>query len=297
MKFRADKKERLDKYISDKFETIPRNKIKDFIKKNLIRVNNNIKKPSYKLEIGDLVSISDELFKKAEILPEKMDLKVVFENNDYAVIDKDENVIVHPAGPIVSGTLVNGIMERFKSLSDLGGENRLGIVHRLDKDTTGLIIIAKNNKAYLYFKNLFQERKVDKTYITIVHGNFDKKFGHIETYIDRNKYNRKKMAVSDEGRIAITTYEVLKEVEGYSLLEVKIKTGRTHQIRLHMQYINHPILGDSLYGNIKTKFNLKSQLLHCKKLSFTDMDGNYVTYQADVHETFKKYAKILNLEL
>ena len=133
MKITANKKERLDKYLSDEFEEIPRNKIKDFIKENLIKVNGQRKKPSYKLEDGDEISISDELFKEPEILPEKMDLKVIFENEDYAIIDKDENVIVHPAGPIVSGTLVNGIMERFDTLSDIGGEDRPGIVHRLDK--------------------------------------------------------------------------------------------------------------------------------------------------------------------
>ncbi|MDD7463191.1 MAG: RluA family pseudouridine synthase [Anaerococcus sp.] len=295
MKITANKKERLDKYLSDEFEEIPRNKIKDFIKENLIKVNGQRKKPSYKLEDGDEISISDELFKEPEILPEKMDLKVIFENDDYAIIDKDEDVIVHPAGPIVSKTLVNGIMERFDTLSDIGGEDRPGIVHRLDKDTTGLILIAKNNKAHQYFKNLFQERKVDKTYICIVHGNFDKKTGHIETFIDRNIYNRKKMAVRDEGRIAITDYKVLKEVEGFSLLEVKIKTGRTHQIRVHMEHINHPILGDRLYGNVKTKFNLDHQLLHCKELGFVDMAGKYVTYKADVHPTFKKYQDVLGL--
>lgn len=295
MKITANKKERLDKYLADEFQEIPRTKVKDFIKENLITVNEQAKKPSYKLEIGDEISISDELFKEAEILPEHMDLKVVFENDDYAIIDKDEDVIVHPAGSIISGTLVNGIMERFGSLSDLGGEDRPGIVHRLDKDTTGLIVIAKNNKAHQYFKDLFQERKVDKTYITIVHGNFDQKTGHIETFIDRNMNNRKKMTVSEDGRLAISDYKVLKEVDGYSLLEVKIKTGRTHQIRVHMDYINHPILGDSLYGNVKTKFNLDHQLLHCKELGFVDMDDKYVDYQAPVHETFNKYQNILGL--
>lgn len=295
MKITANTKERLDKYISNEFEEIPRNKIKDFIKENLILVNKEKKKPSYKLEIGDKISISDELFKVPEILPEKMDLKVVFENDDYAIIDKDENVIVHPAGPIVSGTLVNGIMDRFETLSDIGGEDRPGIVHRLDKDTTGLILIAKNNKAHLYFKNLFQERKIDKSYITIVHGNFDRKQGRIETYIDRNIHNRKKMAVTDQGRLAISEYKVLKEVEGYSLVEVKIKTGRTHQIRVHMEYINHPILGDSLYGNVKTNFNLDHQLLHCKDLGFYNMEGKYVSYCADVHDIFKKYQNVLGL--
>lgn len=295
MKIKANKKERLDKYISDELEEIPRNKIKDFIKKNLILVNGKAKKPSYKLDPGDEIEISEELFKKPQILPEKMDLKVIFENDDYAIINKDENTIVHPAGPIVSKTLVNGLMERFDTLSNLGGEERPGIVHRLDKDTTGLILIAKNNQAHAYFKDLFKKREVDKTYITIVHGNFKEKSGHIETFIDRSIHNRKKMEVANQGRLAISDYKVLKEVEGYSLVEVKIETGRTHQIRVHMDYINHPILGDKLYGNVKTNFNLDHQLLHCRELGFVDMDGTYVSYQAGAHSTFKKYQDVLNL--
>lgn len=295
MKIKAYKKERLDKYISDKFEEIPRNKIKNFIKENLIVVNNEKKKPSYKLEMDDCIEISDKLFQLPKILPEKMDLKVIFENNDYAIIDKDENIIVHPAGSIVSGTLVNGIMERFESLSDLSGVDRPGIVHRLDKDTTGLILIAKNNKAHKYFKDLFQERKVKKKYLCIVHGNFDIKEGHIETYIDRDIKNRKKMTVSNHGKLAISDYKVIKEVEGFSLVEVDLKTGRTHQIRVHMKYLNHPIVGDQLYGNIKSKFNLNYQLLHCKEISFYDMYKNFVTYKAMVHDDFKKYQKILGL--
>lgn len=297
MKIIANKIERLDKYISDQFNQIPRNKIKDFIKNKQIKVNNKLEKPSYKLKLEDEIEISEELFKKDEILPEKMDLKVLFENDDYAIIDKDQNVIVHPSGSIVSKTLVNGLMERFKSLSDLGGEERPGIVHRLDKDTTGLMVIAKNNQSHQYLKDQFKDRKVDKVYFTIVHGNFDKKIGSVETYIKRDDINRKKMRVSDQGKFAQTEYEVLKEVRGYSLLKVKIKTGRTHQIRVHMKYINHPILGDSMYGNIKTRFNLDYQLLHCGYLGFFDRQGDYVSYEASVHESFKHYAEILGLDI
>lgn len=295
MKIQANKKERLDKYIADRFQEIPRNKVKDFIKNNQIKVNNKNQKPSYRLELGDEIEISDELFKEEEILPEKMDLKVIYEDENYAVIDKDEDVIVHPAGSIISNTLVNGIMDRFENLSDLGGEERPGIVHRLDKDTTGLIIIAKNNKGHAYFKDLFQSREVKKVYYAIVHGNFDPKTGVIETNIARNPRNRKKMQVSKEGKYAYTEYQVIKEVEGYSLLKISIKTGRTHQIRVHMEYINHPILGDKLYGNVKTNFNLDHQLLHCAYLAFKDMDGKDVAYEVSPHETFIKYKKILNL--
>lgn len=296
MKIEALKNERLDKYISDEFSEISRSKIKDFIKNKQIKVNKKDEKPSYKLNVGDEIEIDDSIFEKAEIKAEEMDLKVLYENEDYAIIDKDANVIVHPSGSIVSNTLVNGIMYRFDSLSDIGGEERPGIVHRLDKDTTGLILIAKNNESHLYFKNLFKNRLVDKIYYAIVFGNFDEKEGHIETNIKRSEFDRKKMTVSEDGRLAITDYKVLKEVEGFSLLEVKIKTGRTHQIRVHMQHINHPILGDKLYSNRKSKFNLEGQLLHCGFLGFRDKNGDYKSFKAPVHEEFLKYQNILNLD-
>lgn len=297
MNILADENIRIDKYISDKFEEIPREKVKDFIKDKKILVNNKKVKPSYKLETDDLIAISDELFKKPEIKAEKMDLKIVYENDDYAIIDKDSNVIVHPAGSIVTGTLVNGLLDRFDydNLSHIGGDDRPGIVHRLDKDTTGLMVIAKSNSSYKYLKGLFENRLVDKEYFAICHGIFDNKKDTIETFMDRDPHNRRKMAVRPSGRKAISKYEVLKESEGFSLVKVKILTGRTHQIRVHMTYINHPILGDPVYGNVGHKFNLDHQLLHCHNLGFVDESGKYMSFEADVHDDFKKYQKVLNL--
>lgn len=297
MKIKADKEIRIDKYLSDIFEEIPREKIKDFIKNEKIKINNKKIKPSYKLIFNDEIEISDQLFEKEKIEAEKMNLKIIYENEDYAIIDKDENVIVHPAGSIVSKTLVNGLLDYFgyDNLSHIGGDDRPGIVHRLDKDTTGLILIAKNNSSYKYLKNLFETRKVDKEYLAICNGIFQKKSGIIHTFIDRDPNNRRKMAVRNSGRDAISKYEVISENKGYSLVKVKILTGRTHQIRVHMSYINHPILGDPVYGNVKHKFNLNHQLLHCHKLGFTDKNGLYKEFCADVHEDFKKYQKILGL--
>lgn len=297
MKIKADKEIRIDKYLSDIFEEIPREKIKDFIKNEKIKINNKKIKPSYKLIFNDEIEISDQLFEKEKIEAEKMNLKIIYENEDYAIIDKDENVIVHPAGSIVSKTLVNGLLDYFgyENLSHIGGDDRPGIVHRLDKDTTGLILIAKNNSSYKYLKNLFETRKVDKEYLAICNGIFQKKSGMIHTFIDRDPNNRRKMAVRNSWRDAISKYEVISENNGYSLVRVKILTGRTHQIRVHMTYINHPILGDPVYGNVKHKFNLNHQLLHCHKLGFTDKNGIYREFCADVHEDFKKYQKILGL--
>lgn len=297
MKIKANKEIRIDKYLSDLFEEIPREKVKDFIKDEKIKINNKKIKPSYKLILEDEIEISDKLFEKEKIEAEKMNLKIIFENEDYAIIDKDENVIVHPAGSIVSGTLVNGLLDYFgyDNLSHIGGDDRPGIVHRLDKDTTGLMIIAKNNSSYKYLKNLFETRKVDKEYLAICNGIFQKKSGTIQTFMNRDPNNRRKMAVTNSGRDAISKYEVISENSGYSLVKIKILTGRTHQIRVHMTYINHPLLGDPVYGNVKHKFNLDHQLLHCHKLGFTDKNGIYKEFCAEVHEDFKKYKKILGL--
>lgn len=297
MKIKANKEIRIDKYLSDLFEEIPREKVKDFIKDEKIKINNKKIKPSYKLILEDDIEISDELFEKEKIEAEKMNLKIIYENEDYAIIDKDENVIVHPAGSIVSGTLVNGLLDYFgyDNLSHIGGDDRPGIVHRLDKDTTGLMVIAKNNSSYKYLKNLFETRKIDKEYLAICNGIFQKKSGTIQTFMDRDPNNRRKMAVTNSGRDAISKYEVISENNGYSLVKIKILTGRTHQIRVHMTYINHPLLGDPVYGNVKHKFNLDHQLLHCHKLGFTDKNGIYKEFCANVHEDFKKYQKILGL--
>lgn len=293
----ADDLIRVDKYISDELDEIPREKIKDFIKASLIKVNNEKVKPSTKLKMGDEIFIDDSLFEVPEIVPEDIPLDIVYENEDYAVINKQKNLIVHPAGSIVTGTLVNALLFKYgyDGLSHIGGEDRPGIVHRLDKDTTGLMVIAKNNESYRYLKELFETRQVRKEYLAIVFGNFDQKSGRIENFMDRDPHNRRKMAVRPSGRKAISEYQVLSEVDGFSLVKVHIITGRTHQIRVHMTDINHPLLGDPVYGNFKHKFNLDHPLLHCTHLAFTDKDGREMVFDKEVPEEFEKYKNILGL--
>lgn len=293
----ADDLIRVDKYISDELDEIPREKIKDFIKASLIKVNNEKVKPSTKLKMGDEIFIDDSLFEVPEIVPEDIPLDIVYENDDYAVINKQKNLIVHPAGSIVTGTLVNALLFKYgyDGLSHIGGEDRPGIVHRLDKDTTGLMVIAKNNESYRYLKELFETRKVRKEYLAIVFGNFSEKSGRIENFMDRDPHNRRKMAVRPSGRKAISEYQVLSEVDGFSLVKVHIITGRTHQIRVHMTDINHPLLGDPVYGNFKHKFNLDHPLLHCTHLAFTDKNGREMVFDKEVPKEFEKYKNILGL--
>ncbi|WP_311481829.1 RluA family pseudouridine synthase [uncultured Anaerococcus sp.] len=293
----ADDLIRVDKYISDELDEIPREKIKDFIKASLIKVNEKVVKPSTKLKMGDEIFIDDSLFEVPEIVPEDIPLDIVYENDDFAVINKQKNLIVHPAGSIVTGTLVNALLFKYgyDGLSHIGGEDRPGIVHRLDKDTTGLMVIAKTNEAYRYLKTLFETRQVRKEYLAIVFGNFDQKNGRIENFMDRDPHNRRKMAVRPSGRKAISEYEVLSEVDGFSLVKVHIITGRTHQIRVHMTDINHPLLGDPVYGNFKHKFNLDHPLLHCTHLAFWDMGGNERIFDKKVPDEFEKYKDILGL--
>ncbi len=293
----ADEIIRVDKYISDELEEIPREKIKDFIKTSLIKVNDRKIKPSFKLEMGDEIFIDDSLFEVPEIVAEDIALDIVYENEDYAVINKQKNLIVHPAGSIVTGTLVNALLFKYgyDGLSHIGGEDRPGIVHRLDKDTTGLMVIAKTNESYHYLKKLFETRQVRKEYLAIVFGNFKEKKARIENYMDRDPHNRRKMAVRPNGRVAISEYEVISETDGFSLVKVHIITGRTHQIRVHMTDLNHPLLGDPVYGNYKHKFNLDYPLLHCTHLAFTDKDGKQVSFDQEIPEDFEKYKNILGL--
>ena len=213
-------------------------------------------------------------------------MDVVYEDEYLAIINKDKNVIVHPTDTIFENTLVNYIMYRFDKLSDIDGDYRRGIVHRLDKDTTGLIIIAKDNQTHTKLKELIKNHEITKTYLCIVHGKIAEE-GKIEQYMGRNPKDRKKMAILDSGKLSISYYKRLDYNDDYSLAQVEIKTGRTHQIRVHMNYIQHPILGDKLYGMKREKINFDSQVLHAYNLKFTHpITGQKLNITADLKDEF-----------
>lgn len=256
---------RLDVFLANEVE-LSRSEIQKFIEDKKVLVNDKPQKKNYKLNSNDKIKFDYEKEDKT-IRAQKHDLDVVYEDDYLAIINKDKDVIVHPTETIYSDTLVNYLMYNFKNLSDVDGDYRRGIVHRLDKDTTGLIIIAKDNDTHLKLKEIIKNHEIIKTYLCIVHGKIDES-GTIEEYMTRNPKDRKKMMVSDEGKLSISQYERLDYNDDYSLVKVQIKTGRTHQIRVHMNYIHHPILGDKLYGLKKEKILFDSQVLHAYNLQF-----------------------------
>ena len=225
-----------------------------------------MQKPSYKVALGDEVIIQKDEPKEVSIEAEDIPLDVLYEDNDIIVVNKPKGLVVHPANGNPDGTLVNAIMNIAKdSLSGLGGEIRPGIVHRLDKDTSGVLIVAKNDKAHIDISNQIKNRETSKIYIALVRGVINENEATINMPIARDLKDRKKMAVSKNGKEAITHFKVLKRYEGFTLLEIKIDTGRTHQIRVHMAEIKHPVVGDMVYSNGKNPFGVVRSNASCKE--------------------------------
>ena len=232
---------RLDQLVAEQQKDFSRTRIASEIKAGNILLNERVVKPSHRLNIGDIISFRCEPEKETqEILAEDLPLQILYEDDDMAVINKPAGLTVHPAGSLVSGTLVNALLHRFDNLSDLGGKERQGIVHRLDKDTTGLLIIAKNNEAHRKLVEAFSLRKIHKEYLAVVHGVFREKTATIDLAIARNKKNREKMCVDPEGRPSLTEYIVKSETADYSMLKILLHTGRTHQIRVHLSHFDIP---------------------------------------------------------
>ncbi|MGN1310638.1 MAG: RluA family pseudouridine synthase [Clostridia bacterium] len=287
---------RLDKYIADKNNKLSRAIIQKMIAEEKILVNGKKTKNSYKVNTGDIIKIEESAPKEDfKLKPQKMDLDIIYEDNDIIIVNKEKGMVVHPGNGNPDGTLANAVLERCKeSLSGIGGTIRPGIVHRIDKDTSGLVIIAKNDNAHINISKQIQERKVTKTYIALVRGNIKEKEATINMPIGRSMQDRKKMAVTKKGKEAITHFKVLKRYDGFTLLELKIETGRTHQIRVHMAEIGYPIVGDTVYSNGKNPFNITGQMLHAAKLEFVHPTTNQkVTFEAPLPEYFSNVLKML----
>lgn len=263
-----DEKERIDRFLAKK-EELSRVMITKLIEQEKILVNEKKVKPSYQLQKGDIITIEIPKPKETQLKAQEIPLNIVYEDDDILVVNKEKGMVVHPAVGNPEGTLVNAVLAHCKeNLSGIGGELRPGIVHRLDKDTSGLLIIAKNDKAHIQMSQSIQNREVKKMYIALVRGVVPENEATIHMPIGRSTKDRKKMAVTKNGKEAITHFKVLKRFEKYTLLQIKIDTGRTHQIRVHMAEIGHPVVGDSVYSNGKNEFGVQGQMLHAKSLDF-----------------------------
>ena len=287
-KYSAQEVDRLDKIVSKLEEKLSREAIQRMIKNGKILVNGKLQKPSYKTAVEDVITIEEEPPQEIDLKPQEMPLDIIYEDNDILIINKEKGIVVHPGNGNIDGTLANAVMALCKgSLSGIGGKIRPGIVHRIDKDTSGLIIIAKNDNAHINLSKQIQNREVKKTYIALVRGNVKENEATINMPIGRNTKDRKKMAVTKTGKEAITHFKVLKRYLEYTLLEVNIETGRTHQIRVHLSQIGYPIVGDEVYSNGKNPFNVKGQMLHAAKLTFKHPTTNKeVTFEAPLPKYF-----------
>ena len=289
---------RLDAYISSKETNLSRTNVQRLIEEGNILVNGQKKKISYKVQIGDNIEINIPEAKETSIKAENIPVEVVYEDNDIIVVNKPKGMVVHPANGNPDGTLVNAIMAMCKgSLSGIGGEIRPGIVHRLDKDTSGLLIVAKNDLAHINMSNQIKDRQVKKIYIALAKGNIYEDEATINMPIGRSTKDRKKMAVRKDGKEAVTHFKVLKRYKDYTLLEVKIDTGRTHQIRVHMAEIGHPVVGDMVYSKGKNEFGVEGQMLHAQSLDFKHpITGKEMHLEAKLPEYFEKVLEKLDRE-
>lgn len=282
---------RLDSYIANENSDLSRAVIQKLLEEGNILVNDVIKKSSYKVKKGDVIKIEVPEPKESKIEAQDIPIEIVYEDNDIIVVNKPKGLVVHPANGNEDGTLVNAIMNICKdSLSGIGGEKRPGIVHRLDKDTSGLLIVAKNDKAHLKMSEQIKDRKVNKKYIALVRGIIKENEATINMPIARNKKDRKKMAVDKDGKEAITHFKVLRRYDKYTLLEVKIDTGRTHQIRVHMAYLGHALAGDSVYGPKKVITKLSGQCLHAGEIGFIHPRTNeYLHFTSPLPDYFTNF--------
>lgn len=291
-----NKNERLDVFLVAKMGKT-RSQIKNLIEHNLVLLNKKLpQKAGVLLKENDLVEVELLVEQPLDITPEDLPLEVVYEDEYLAVINKPQGMVVHPAAGNHSGTLVNALLHHFTKLSTVNSNIRPGIVHRLDKDTSGLLVIAKNNEVHENLASQIKNKTAKRTYLAIVSGIVKEDSGTINKNLERSKVDRKKIAVTTDtkGRTAVTEFKVLERLKGFTYIEFNLKTGRTHQIRVHSKYIGHPVLGDPVYGYDHKGFKLNGQLLHAYKLAFTHpITNERLEFSANLPDYFEKTLKKL----
>ena len=281
---------RIDKYITEAGFDLTRSRIQGLISDGNITVNDKNVKANYKVRENDVIKILIPDAVPVDIPAEDIPLNIVYEDDDLLIVNKPKGMVVHPAPGHYTGTLVNALMYHCKDkLSGINGELRPGIVHRIDMDTTGLLVICKNDKGHNFIGDQLKEHSITRKYQAIVYNPFKDEEGTIEGNIGRHPNDRKKMTITPNGKEAITHYKVLKSLGKYTLIECQLETGRTHQIRVHMTSINHPLLGDEVYGPKNCPYNLQGQVLHAKTLGFIHpTTKEYVEFDSELPEYFQK---------
>jgi 23S rRNA pseudouridine1911/1915/1917 synthase len=305
MKFKINEEQRgarIDNFLAEHEELkLSRSQVQKLIREGHIKVNKKEIKTGYKLKLNDTIDLIIPSPKKLEVDSENLPINIVYEDSDLIVINKARGMVVHPGAGNYSGTLVNALLHHCKDLSGIGGVLRPGIVHRLDKDTTGLLVVAKNDFTHKALSQQFKDRDVKKVYIALVHGVMREDEGAIESKIGRHPVHRKKMAVitgfRPKSRDALTLYKVIGRGEKHTLVELEIKTGRTHQIRVHLSSINYPLVGDTTYGFKKNEYKRIGQQLHSKSLSFIHpRTGKEVKFEIDLPEDMQQLIKKLQVK-
>ncbi len=293
MTFAAEKEDigiRIDVFLADALEDVSRSGVQKLMEQGHIQLNGKAVKPNYKLREKDVIDVQIPDVAEPEILPENIPLDILYEDQDVIVLNKPQGMVVHPAPGHTSGTLVNALMYHCGAeLSGINGEKRPGIVHRIDKDTSGVLMVAKNNAAHQSLAEQLAVHSITRKYNAIVYNGFSEESGTVDQPIGRNPQDRKKMAVTQKhSRHAVTHYRVLERLGNFTLIEAQLETGRTHQIRVHMTYIGHPLLGDTVYGKKKQPFGLEGQVLHARVLGFRHPStGEYMEFEAPLPPYFE----------
>jgi 23S rRNA pseudouridine1911/1915/1917 synthase len=277
-------------------EDMSRNSVQKLIADGRVTVNEKLIKSNYKIKINDVIKIIIPEPELLDVKAENIDINIVYEDNDLAVINKPQGMVVHPAAGHYGGTLVNGLMYHLKDLSSINGVMRPGIVHRLDKNTSGLMLVAKNDKSHNFLAACLKEHSINRIYYALVEGNVKDDVGKVDAPLGRSEKDRKKRAVTTKNsKNAVTNYQVVKRYGKYTLLKLKLETGRTHQIRVHMKYIGHAVVGDDVYGSKLNKFGLEGQLLHSKTVGFIHpTTGEYMEFDSELPEYFQRVLKIID---
>lgn len=293
MTFAAEKEDigiRIDVFLADALEDVSRSGVQKLMEQGHIQLNGKAVKPNYKLREKDVIDVQIPDVVEPEILSENIPLDILYEDQDVIVLNKPQGMVVHPAPGHTSGTLVNALMYHCGAeLSGINGEKRPGIVHRIDKDTSGVLMVAKNNAAHQSLAEQLAVHSITRKYNAIVYNGFSEESGTVDQPIGRNPQDRKKMAVTQKhSRHAVTHYRVLERLGNFTLIEAQLETGRTHQIRVHMTYIGHPLLGDTVYGKKKQPFGLEGQVLHARVLGFRHPStGEYMEFEAPLPPYFE----------